>query len=343
MAELISIIVPVYNTGAYLRRCVQSVLRQTYPHMELLLIDDGSQDGSAAICEELCRGDMRVRFLPRAHAGVSAARNIGIDESRGSYLFFLDSDDIIHPRLLEALLHLCEATGAPLATEVYRYVYTAEPVTYKDEPNGGADREWSHSYMDNQEALRQFSSSDNSDKFHGIGGKLIRRGAIGPLRFDESMHNGEDTLFIFQLLETGLDAVILWEPWYAYQKHAEGSSQRLTTQSCKDSYRCWIYIWDRIQDRPDEAAFWAYSILSQLRWLYVRSRQNRDGETSAYLRALGKREVHSGRFRLLPRSERVKHCLAFWCCTLYMSIHRVTNWWWKQKQKRRHREQDGNS
>ena len=106
MTDRFSMIVTVYNTEAYLPRCVRSVLDQTYPGFELLLIDDGSQDGSREVCQSLCREDSRVRLLSRPHQGVSAARNAGLEAARGTYVFFLDSDDAMHPRLLEALLEL---------------------------------------------------------------------------------------------------------------------------------------------------------------------------------------------------------------------------------------------
>lgn len=144
MEDLVSIIIPVYNTEAYLRDCVQSALAQSYPHFELILIDDGSEDGSASLCASLCGEDRRIRFLPRPHMGVSTARNAGMEAAGGKYLFFLDSDDTMHPLLLEALVHLCEGTGAALATEVYRHVKAAEARDIMDSRRDGDDRSWEY-------------------------------------------------------------------------------------------------------------------------------------------------------------------------------------------------------
>lgn len=333
MAKTISIIVPVYNTEAYLNRCVQSVLCQTYQSFELLLIDDGSQDGSGAMCRTLCGEDSRIRFLPMPHRGVSAARNAGIEAAEGDYIFFLDSDDTIHPHLLEALLELCQATGAALATEVYRHVEAVEPHDFLESPGEEDGRRWEYTYMDNQEALRQFSSRDNGYNFHGIGGKLVRRNAMGELRFDEALGNGEDTIFVYKLLERGLDAVILWEEWYAYRKHGNNSSQNMSVASCSDSRKCWIYIWERERSRPAAAAFWAQVASAQLRRLYVRSRQSRCDELSAYLRQLAREETHKERFRLLSRPEQWKHYLAFWCYPLYLPMHRFSTWQWQRRER----------
>lgn len=107
MAEksLITIIIPVYNKEAYLKRCLDSVLSQTYPHLEVLLVDDCSRDGSLKICEDYAKRDGRVRVLKQEeNAGASAARNAGIEAATGDYIGFTDADDWIEPEMYEALL-----------------------------------------------------------------------------------------------------------------------------------------------------------------------------------------------------------------------------------------------
>ncbi len=334
MAKLISVIVPIYNTEKYLYRCVQSVLCQTYSCFELLLIDDGSQDNSAAVCETLCAMDGRVRFFPRNHEGVSAARNLGLGEAKGDYIFFLDSDDTIHPRLLKALVELCEATGAALGMEDYWHVDGGESYDFPDSMSVREDKRWEYTYMTNESALQQFSSGENGEKFWSIGGKMVRRGAMESLRFDEKLHNAEDTLFVYQLLEMGSDAVILWEEWYAYWKYPErGSSHRLTVQSWKDIYRCWKYIWEQERERPAGAKFCAKSISRRLRRLYVRSRRDNNKEVSVCLRRLARDEARNEQFQLLDWGERCKHYTAFWCYPIYLLMHRFCTWRWQCKQK----------
>ena len=89
----ISVIVPIYNTEKYLRRCIDSVLAQTYKDFELLLIDDGSTDSSGAICDEYAALDARVSVFHKENGGVSDTRNYGLDLAQGKYLMFLDADD----------------------------------------------------------------------------------------------------------------------------------------------------------------------------------------------------------------------------------------------------------
>lgn len=99
MAEpTISIIVPVYKTEAYLEKCVDSILAQTFRDFELLLIDDGSPDNCPALCEEAAARDPRIRVIHQKNAGLSAARNTGVEAARGEWIGFVDSDDRASPR-----------------------------------------------------------------------------------------------------------------------------------------------------------------------------------------------------------------------------------------------------
>jgi len=104
--ELLSIIVPVYNVKDYLSRCINSILCQTYSNFELLLIDDGSTDGSAAICDQFQTIDQRVKVLHKKNRGVSSARNAGLDLSKGAYIGWVDSDDWIDPDMYSTLIFL---------------------------------------------------------------------------------------------------------------------------------------------------------------------------------------------------------------------------------------------
>lgn len=111
---LVSIVVPVYNTEEYLRQCVDSVLAQTYSQWELILVDDGSADGSPAICRLATRAASRIHTITRSHAGPGAARNAGLRMADGRYICFIDSDDVIHPRFLELMVRQALLTGADI-------------------------------------------------------------------------------------------------------------------------------------------------------------------------------------------------------------------------------------
>lgn len=113
--ELISVIVPVYNIREYLERCVESILAQTWENLEVLLVDDGSTDGTEKLVDELQKRDGRIRVFHKENGGSSSARNLGICEAKGRYLGFVDSDDYIEPFMYERLYQAVQETGMPIA------------------------------------------------------------------------------------------------------------------------------------------------------------------------------------------------------------------------------------
>lgn len=336
MTELVSIIVPFYNGWAYMERCVNSVLGQTYPHFELLLIDDGSRDGSAEAAGELCRTDQRLHLIRLPHGGVSAARNAGIAAAKGTYLFFLDIDDTIHPRLLEALTALCGTTGAAFAAGLYNHVYVGKtaPRHYPDHRNDAGFREWNYTWMDEEEAIRQFSSNRNS--FQAIGGKMFRRSEVGSLRFDEKRRNGEDTLFVYDFLSKGKTAVLLREKWYDYWHYSDGASQRLEVRACRDIHECMLYIAanEQAQGRMEFARLWVKSASFRLRKIYTRSWEEHNAEVFAYAKTLAREFRQSGQHALLGMGERCKNFLAYHCFPLYLPIHMVMVWLWRRIERK---------
>ena len=101
---MISVIVPVYNVEEYLEECLESIKNQTYTNIEVILVNDGSTDGSREICERFCQKDSRFKLINQENQGQSVARNRGFKESIGQYIMFVDSDDVINTNVLEVLL-----------------------------------------------------------------------------------------------------------------------------------------------------------------------------------------------------------------------------------------------
>ena len=93
--DLISVVIPVYNVEQYLPKCIESIMNQTYKNLEIILVNDGSTDGSQKICEEYKSIDNRIKIINKENGGLSDARNVGIDNSSGNYITFIDSDDYI--------------------------------------------------------------------------------------------------------------------------------------------------------------------------------------------------------------------------------------------------------
>ena len=113
--DLITIIIPVYNVEQYLERCLESVIRQSYKNLEIIIVNDGSTDSSLKITDEFKERDHRITVINQSNAGLSAARNTGIAASNGKYLSFVDSDDYIHRQFIELLYLNAEKYKADIA------------------------------------------------------------------------------------------------------------------------------------------------------------------------------------------------------------------------------------
>ncbi|HEL1969404.1 glycosyltransferase family 2 protein [Streptococcus suis] len=130
--DLVSVIIPIFNVENYLRKCLESVRNQSYQNLEIILVNDGSQDSSGAICDEYCKKDSRVKCIHKKNGGLSDARNAGIEVATGEYLCFIDSDDSIHKQYVEILLRSLKKYDADIAVCNFQRVQENE-ITFEQE------------------------------------------------------------------------------------------------------------------------------------------------------------------------------------------------------------------
>lgn len=123
---LVSVVIPVYNVEDYLPACVQSIVNQTYKNLEILLVDDGSSDGSPLLCDRLASSDGRIKVFHRENCGAAESRNFGIENAKGEWIAFVDSDDLVSPLYVEALLSAAQESSSLMAS--FR-----KPVRFTDE------------------------------------------------------------------------------------------------------------------------------------------------------------------------------------------------------------------
>ena len=128
---LISVIVPIYGVEKYLPECIESVTRQTYDNLQIILVDDGSRDGCGAICDRYARTDNRIVVVHQENGGAAAARNAGLRLAQGDYISFLDGDDYLEPDAYENMLAAMEEHGADIVHGGFRYVYVDGAVIHE--------------------------------------------------------------------------------------------------------------------------------------------------------------------------------------------------------------------
>ena len=126
MSELISIIVPVYNVEKYIVRCIDSIIGQTYKNLQIILVNDGSPDGSPAICDEYARRDSRIEVIHKQNGGLSDARNAGIECAKGEYIAFVDSDDYVHQLYIENMYNCIKHDNSDMCVCDFHFVNEGE-------------------------------------------------------------------------------------------------------------------------------------------------------------------------------------------------------------------------
>lgn len=210
--SMISVIVPVYKAEKYLHRCVDSILAQSYTDFELLLINDGSPDNCGAICDEYAAKDSRVRVFHKTNGGVSSARNMGLDNARGEWITFIDSDDYVHPDYLRSLY---ERVDVDLIVGSFQLV--------------GSDENWI-GILENVEYDRdvlrlKLETAAFPPNYHGILGKLYRARIIkdNNIRFDTKIYLSEDWLFTLNYFIYIESVCTIDKPYYYYERGTTGS------------------------------------------------------------------------------------------------------------------------
>lgn len=189
---MISIIVPVYKVEKYLPACIESVLAQTYQDWELLLIDDGSPDSCPAICDEYAKKDTRIRAIHKENGGVGSARNKGLDEAKGEYVMFLDSDDMLVSDALYIASHKIVENNVDVLCFQYRIIRDGGSNTPIVQIEDGE-------HIDNIEYAKKVLLGQVPMV---IWGKLYKRPVLDNKRFVDYLKVGEDYLFLLDVFFT---------------------------------------------------------------------------------------------------------------------------------------------
>lgn len=215
MGEKISVIVPVYNVEAYLERCVESILHQTYTNFELILINDGSTDSSGQICDHLAYQYENIKVYHIENAGVSNARNTGIQLATGAWITFVDSDDFVTKDYLATLASAVEGGNVGFVIAPLHHIKNGIETDLP--PYSGRKELWS-----TEETMKELLMTTKTSFFPVA--KLFKRDLLVDEKFNTDYHLAEDALFLTELLlKTRCSSVFIDKPIYYYD-HREGSA-----------------------------------------------------------------------------------------------------------------------
>ena len=309
----VSVIIPVYNSEAFLRQCIQSVIRQTYQNMEVLIIDDGSTDQSREVCEQFCRKDGRIRLYRQENKGV----------------FFLDSDDAIHPSLIEAAVCQAEVSKAELSFCSYVRLTTLqmeEIQSQKRESSSPLNWETAEKYLSEEWFHIRFER-----ELSCIGGKMIRREYIGAQRFNERIRSGEDTLFLYELCCRQVRMAYADVQWYYYRMHSDSATHLHERKGMGQKWR----VYEKIRDQEYEkghsawALKWEYGLMWDILSAYLVMKNAKSAENSRFVKRWAIREMKHPLYRGLTSGTRLLFLFLYAGCSYIPPVRAL--WVWKQR------------
>ena len=252
--ELISIIVPIYNTEAYLTKCIDSILNQSYQNLEIILVDDGSTDNSALISKQYAQKDSRIHFIHQNNSGVSIARNVALDYAHGDYIGFVDSDDYIAPDMFETLYTLSQKENADISMVSYyivennqlkKHTFTEQIYVY-----------------DAISALRELLIDQEVQNY--TWNKLYKKSIFEKKRFPVGKFY-EDIDIMYHLFEDCKKIVYRDTPKYYYVKRQNSIVNYRTYENCKDYFDVSVERYHYIQQKfPQLAAVNAYGFIANM-------------------------------------------------------------------------------
>lgn len=238
MKPLISVIVPVYNGQDYLEDCITSIEQQTYDNLEIIIINDGSTDGTGTICVKLKEKYDNIRVVTLEDEGVSVARNAGIDMAKGGFLTFVDADDRLRPKTLEVLYENMLSTGCDISGCRFQ---TFTEQTEWDKQLKLMHRIKTPIVYQPAEYLKQQILKGNSRCWS----KIYRRSVVGNLRFQKGLSIGEDMLFLMELMPYVKKIAETDYPGYGYYRNPKGAMNREFTPKYMDQITCWEMARDK--------------------------------------------------------------------------------------------------
>lgn len=301
--EKISVIMPAYNVQKWISNAIESVLSQTYRNLEIILVDDASEDDTAKICDQYAAKDERIHVIHKTvRGGVGAARNTGVNLASGDYLSFVDSDDWIENNMYEAMLSAIHQTGSDMAICRHKKVYFE---SVKDESTENAVLFEGEELIENYVLTCEGIRGTEMLLFGAVWNKLFERSMIQDIRFQDGVH--EDMQISFRLMAKSKKAIYLDQGYYNYRIDRDGSLMKLNTPIERWGLfikrRSEISSYLRTVGREDLAVAWDYySCFYMLDYYRIAYRQSGSAKNSVDIR----QDLSNGMRQLLTKELRKK-------------------------------------
>ena len=246
---LISIVIPIYNAEKYLEQCLNSIKNQTYKNFEVIMVNDGSKDESETICKRFLEYDARFRYFTKENGGVSSASNLVLDNFKGYFITFIDSDDWIAEKHLELLINSIKKTNSDIVVSCYK------------EFDNNIDTYYTIVYTKQEKNLLNFEKMNRDDFltifpklmsinvcFNNAVAKLFRKELVNNLRFDTSIKYGEDLDFYFSLYLNVESVSYVDELTYVYRIHGDSTTSNFNQEYAEQELSIFKKMFKKIQE-----------------------------------------------------------------------------------------------
>ena len=257
MDDLISLIVPIYNVEGYLRKCIDSILVQTYNNLEILLVNDGSPDSSGIICDEYAKKDPRIKVIHKENGGLSDARNKGLDIAVGNYIGFVDGDDYIEPDMYQTLYHLIKEYNTDLSMISYNNVKNG--IT-RPRVNTNTIR-----IFEKMEALQSIIIDKEIQSY--VWNKLYKAEILQDIRFPIGIMY-EDVSTMLKIFKKMNNIVYFETPKYNYVFRENSIVNDYSHQKQEDCLSVVIDNYYEVEEFPDLDKYRCYSVILWMVRLY---------------------------------------------------------------------------
>lgn len=310
MESLISVIIPVYNVEKYLRRCIESIINQSYRNLEIILVDDGSTDSSGEICDEYAQEDKRIKVVHKKHSGVSDARNIGINNAQGDYLSFIDSDDVISLIFYAKLLNGFGNEGVDISA--CQYIRFADEGIIQVEMGQAGYVIWDQ--MKVLHEMTQTGEGSRSEFVSILCNKLFKAELFKNVKFPHGQIH-EDEYAISFVLKKMHKMYVCREILYYYRQHFESITGERHKNDEGHIYvidafetRCEIFREDRFASIYPEIVC---SMLSIMIFIYIRKFGGIQKDAEKQKNILRRYRRNLIRYRRSVRYPKIKYYLCF--------------------------------
>lgn len=312
---MISIIVPVYNIEKYIEKCIKSILRQSFKEIEVVLVDDGSTDGSLEICLKYSRLDKRVRVITKKNGGLSSARNEGIKKSKGEYIAFIDGDDFVHPQYIEKLYNTISGFDTDISVCGIEIVDENGQVT--DKLSTGVYYKqyfpFSQGKLSPIEVERRYYTEENGFIFVVAWNKLYRRQLFDNLLYDEGKIYEDEYLFS-TLLRRCRNISFITDKLYFYVQRNNGitskSKQQDKFQYISEIFYRRISIYENEQNQEFITRACKKFLRQIITYYYFLNKKNKSNAKNMYYKIIKQYNVpmiYRGMYPVIGLMSELKH------------------------------------